>query len=42
MKRLIYFKVVGANGFLDAHVIDQLVKKGYRARGYAIAQSILL
>lgn len=35
--RLICSKVTGVNGFLGAHVVDQLVKKGYRVRGYAIA-----
>jgi hypothetical protein len=30
---LTFFQVTGANGFLGAHVIDQLVKKGHRVRG---------
>ena len=26
------------NGFLGAHVVDQLVQRGYRVRGYATAR----
>ena len=33
-----YPKVTGVNGFLGAHVVDQLVQKGYRVRGYATAR----
>lgn len=37
----ISIKVTGVNGFLGAHVVDQLVQKGYRVRGYAIAQIVI-
>jgi len=39
--RLTHPKVTGVNGFLGAHVVDQLVQKGSRVRGYAIAQIIV-
>ena len=35
---LTFPEVTGVNGFLGAHVVDQLVKKGYRVRGYAISR----
>ena len=39
---LTYPEVTGVNGFLGAHVVDQLVKKGYRVRGYATARIVVL
>jgi len=39
--RITYSKVTGVNGFLGAHVVDQLVQKGYRVRGYAIARIVI-
>ena len=35
-------EVTGVNGFLGAHVVDQLVQKGYRVRGYTIVQGVCL
>ena len=30
-------QVPGANGFMAAHVVDQLVKKGFHVRGYVVS-----
>lgn len=32
-------QVPGANGFMAAHVVDQLVKKGFQVRGCVAAHS---